>query len=110
MFAGTVIWSRLPVRPPVSPSIAQALGSVPMQANSVSMQAMSTCWPAPVRARAASAVIAPITPWNPAVWSARNAPAIVGSPSAEPVMLMRPEPACAIASNSARSRFGPVWP
>ncbi len=46
----------------------------------------------------------------PATVSAAGTPTLTGSPSGDPVTLMRPLPPWTIPSTPGRSRHGPVWP
>ena len=54
------------------------------------MIAMSTTWPAPVRSRAARAVITAYAVARPAIESARPKGGSVGGPSGSPVIAAKP--------------------
>ena len=69
----------------------------------LSKSAASTTCPRPVRRRASSAASTPTAACRPVVWSITVVPAMVGGPSAAPVISIMPLAAWAMASKVGRS-------
>ena len=70
----------------------------------------SMYWPLPVSRRSYSAETAASAPYRAQTRSHIGTPIFTGSPPGVPVMLMRPERACAMMSIPGWSRSGPSWP
>ena len=80
----------LPIRPGTLPAMVYAEAWLTSPASSDESRLTSTRWPSPVRSRWRSAARIPTEANSPARMSTSATPTFWGSPSGDPVMLIRP--------------------